>query len=385
MRKTVTLTCFSLLFTAVFSSGTKAAAFSFSEHWSLPIPFQGSAPEEFSDLERSLSAEDCGACHEKQYEEWKTSRHAGSMGPGVTGQFHLGWLDERTTEICFDCHAPLSEQRKYLLSEGEYKTNDKQDKPLAAEGLNCAGCHVRSHVRYGPIPKAVAEDETLHGGFVEVKNFGAAEFCKPCHQFDPDDRRVGGKLLEDTYQQWKKSGYEEKGVECAECHMLDRSHLWRGIHDPDMTKNGVTFSAVKQEDNTIRVTIKNSGVGHLFPTYVTPQVAVRLVERIDDKLKVFDEKWIGWGVALDLSEEYFDTRIKPGESFSHTFKVPKREGEGTFAVLVVVYPDEFYNRFFRSLVSYPPEGMPMERIKEAVKETGRSFYTLFEKRFFFGP
>ena len=385
MRKAITFSCLWLLVAAVFPFGAKAAAFSFSEHWKLPIPSQGSAPKEFSELERSLSAEDCGACHEKQYEEWKTSRHARTMGPGVAGQLHLGWLNEKTIELCFDCHAPLGEQRKYLLSKGAYKLNNKQDKPLAAEGLNCAGCHVRGHVRYGPEPKQVTEDETLHGGFVVVKNFGAAEFCKPCHQFDPGDRRLSGKLLEDTYQQWKKSGYAEKGVQCAGCHMPARSHLWRGIHDPDMTRKGVTFSAVKQKSNTIFVNIKNSGVGHLFPTYVTPQVAVRLVEHTGDKLKIVEEKWIGWKAPIDLSSELYDTRIKPGESFSHTFTVPDRAKEGSYTVLVVVYPDEFYNRFFKSLVAYPPEGMPMELIKESVEETGRSSYTLFEKHFYFEP
>ena len=86
-----------------------------------------------------------------------------------------------------------------------------------------------------------------------------------------------------------------------------------------MTRKGVTFSAIKQKGNIISVTIKNSGVGHLFPTYVTPQVAVRLVEHSGDKLKIVEEKWIGWKAPIDLSSELYDTRIKPGESFSHTF------------------------------------------------------------------
>ena len=64
------------------------------EHFKqLPLPAQGPAPEGWSELETSLNPESCGACHPKQLAEWKTSWHAGAMGPGVTGQL-IDWADK---------------------------------------------------------------------------------------------------------------------------------------------------------------------------------------------------------------------------------------------------------------------------------------------------
>ncbi|HJP19365.1 MAG TPA: hypothetical protein QF468_12015, partial [Nitrospinota bacterium] len=52
-----------------------AVDFSFEKHWKFPISPQGPPPKNFSDLESSLDPDDCGTCHETQYEDWQTSRH----------------------------------------------------------------------------------------------------------------------------------------------------------------------------------------------------------------------------------------------------------------------------------------------------------------------
>lgn len=65
--------------------------------------------------------------------------------------------------------------------------------------------------------------------------------------------------------------------------MPDRRHLWRGIHDPEMVKQGVTIDLkTAREGSRVQatLTITNSGVGHYFPTYLTPKVFLRM-EMVD--------------------------------------------------------------------------------------------------------
>jgi hypothetical protein len=216
---------------------------------------------------------------------------------------------------------------------------------------------------------------------VEVQNFGSSEFCKPCHQFGPDDNRVAGKLLEDTYDQWKQSRYAKEGVRCADCHMPDRRHLWQGIHDPEMVKQGVTIQAERNRLD-FKVAVANTGVGHLFPTYVTPQVVLKAQWIVEGQVEKEFSRWIGWYVELNLSGERFDTRIPPDQSLTTLFRLPEKANKGVFRVTLTVYPDEFYYRFFKSLIKNPPDGVDLKQIKEAFDETSRSSFTLFEKSWY---
>jgi hypothetical protein len=91
-------------------------------HWRLPVPPQGPAPVHFSPLERSLDPASCGTCHPVQLADWKTSLHARSMGPGVTGQLaEMQRTDPATTRLCLTCHAPLTEQPVRMLDDRRYR------------------------------------------------------------------------------------------------------------------------------------------------------------------------------------------------------------------------------------------------------------------------
>jgi hypothetical protein len=355
----------------------ETSGFDFKNHWSQPIPLQGEAPSDFSDEEKSLFPEDCGECHKDQFNDWSQSRHSKSVGPGLLGQLNPPWLDRESIEMCLDCHAPLGEQRIFAKDgSGGLKLNEDRVDGLLHKGLTCAGCHVRQHVRYGPTPKEPQDADLPHNGFTEVKNFGDSEFCRPCHQFEDFHRRVAGKLVEDTYEQWKASDYAKKGVQCADCHMPDRRHLWKGIHDPEMVKSGVDIKATKN-GSIVNVSVTSKNVGHLFPTYVTPQVIVRATHSFEGQSKIIGQEWIGWYVELNLSAERFDTRIKPGETANFKFEFP--DAIGKYKIEVMVFPDEFYNRFFNSLLGNVPGGVDVKLLKEAIAETEKSSYTLFEK------
>jgi len=62
------------------------------------------------------------------------------------------------------------------------------------------------------------------------------------------------------------------------CHMPDRRHRWRGIHDADMVRSGLTITAKTgaaryRPGETALVTLRvtSTCVGHAFPTYVAPR------------------------------------------------------------------------------------------------------------------
>lgn len=366
------------------------------QYWRRPVPPQGPPPTAFSPIEASLAPQDCGICHPAQYRDWQTSLHAQSMGPGVMGQL-VDMLDNSPEEalFCQTCHAPLTEQLPKVQSagDGDVVDNPHYQAPLREQGLVCAACHVRQHARFGPPkwPDAPSSPPVApHGGVTRTAAFERSEFCVGCHQFEADGFALNGKLLENTYQEWQASRYAKAGVQCQNCHMPDRRHLWRGIHDPEMVKAGVTveLSAKKptyRPGETLQAALRitNSGVGHYFPTYVTPRVVVRF-EFLDKGGQPVPhtqkEAVIGREVPLDLSQELSDTRIGPGETvtINYSQRVP-RPGL-TLRATVTVEPDYFYNKFFRAILDGGQVAKGLPSIQQALQRARESSFVIFERR-----
>ncbi len=377
-----------------------------TQHWQDTIPLQGKPPASYSRLEASLSPAACGTCHPQQYQDWQTTIHSKSMGPGVLGQLiEMIKHDPATARICWSCHTPNAEQQNVSPDstglQGSWRNNRDFDPELQGQGLICAACHVRRHQRYGP-PRRSSPEETgkingylPHGGFTAQTAFTKSAFCSGCHQFDPDDYALNGKLIENTYQEWKESRYPAQGVQCQTCHMPERRHLWRGIHDPEMVKKGITVGV----DFTQRgyhpgdvlqatVTVANSGTGHYFPTYMTPKIIVRgyLInakgERYPDSLQ---EAIIGRDATADLSRELYDTRIPPGDSLAITYQETLPEADLQLRVEIVVYPDHFYTRFYEAMLERGEAGDGRALIEEALAHSRTTSFSVYEKTFPLSP
>lgn len=382
-------------FTAPAGGDAVAERAFLDKHWRRPIAPQGAVPPRFSALEKSLAPASCGTCHPAQLADWTTSRHARSMGPGVAGQLVGMWRsDAESARLCLSCHAPLAEQQPDISRKGRFTPNQDFDAGLQQAGAVCAACHVRGNQRFGPPRRdgsleSSARRETLpHNGVTRTAAFLQSGFCASCHQFTADDLALNGKLLENTYEEWKRSPAARAGRQCQDCHMPDRRHLWRGIHDPAMVKSGVEVTVTTQQPRyrpgdevAAVITVKNVGVGHDFPTYVTPQVVVR-AGLLDAKGAFVpgsvQEYVIARDVAPDLSREISDTRIPPGEraSFPYRRRLP---GRGlTLRVTVTVYPDHFYTGFFKSLLA-SGDGAGAPQIREALEATRRSAFDIFSK------
>lgn len=380
-------------------------------HWPDAIPPQGSAPAQPDDpaqptghskLELSLAPTDCGVCHRRQFEDWRTSLHSHSMGPGVLGQMaQLVKNDPDTAQLCWRCHTPLVEQQELLRSTSSsgittWGQNPAFERTLFTQGLICAACHVRQQQRFGPprkgTPRATGKfaNGLPHNGFTATTAFTKSAFCSVCHQFKSDGYALNGKLLENTYQEWLASDYAARGVQCQDCHMPERRHLWRGIHDPDMVKKGLTFSIhvppkTYRKGDTIEalITVANTGVGHYFPTYMVPKVYIRgrLTDRNGTVLaNTALEAVIGRETTLDLSAELYDTRIPPGESLSVTYVQQLPQDHLQLQVEISVEPDHFYARFFEAMLANSSGGgNNYDLINKALTTARQSSFSIYKK------
>jgi hypothetical protein len=387
------------LLAAAVLTGTALGASGVAEflerHWRRPLAPQGAPPARFGAVEASLQPEACGSCHPQQLADWRTSWHAAAMGPGVAGQLvEMVERDPAGALSCFGCHAPLAEQAPLVRGPGGLERNPRLDAALMPRGLVCAGCHVRQHERFGPPRRdgslaSTAPRESLpHNGVTRTPAFLASEFCRSCHQFEPDGFALNGKLLENTYNEWKASPFARAGVHCQDCHMPDRRHQWHGIHDLGMVRSGLTISVKTGapryrpgQTARVRLTVTNTRVGHAFPTYVTPQVVLR-AELLDASGQPLadsaQEKIIGREVALDLSRELSDTRLAPGQAMTLDYRRRVDQLGLVVRVSVIVHPDAFYTRFYEALL-LQGAGRGEALIREALAASRRSSFTVFQR------
>lgn len=364
-------------------------------YWETPIPLQGPAPEGYAAPARSIAPEQCGLCHYQQYLDWRESWHARALGPGLLGQFARMTPAQQTG--CQRCHAPLGEQWPVL--PGKTAPNAAYDAALREEGLVCAACHLRRHRRHGPPadPARVAAGTAgasalLHGAPVRTPHFRASAFCQACHQHPATAVQVNGKPIENTYGEWLASPAAARGQTCQTCHMPGGRHLWRGIHDAELTRAGVTVQATVAPDAPrvgtalrARLTLENTGVGHAFPTYTTPAVYLRAA-LLDAAGKVlpgtFAEQVLQRRLNLGTSpwSEDFDTRVLPGQRATLRYERTVPPGAVALYLWVWVEPDHFYTGFYRSLLARGGERPGADALREALRRSLASPYRLFGRR-----
>ena len=113
-----------------------------------------------------------------------------------------------------------------------------------------------------------ANASPVHGGLRREKAYEDSRFCAGCHTFTP--RVTPGGMVGDPFGEWLASRFAREGVSCQNCHMPQRQHLFRGIHDREMTLSGLTIGLAVSRDEqgqaTATATITSTHVGHMFPT-----------------------------------------------------------------------------------------------------------------------
>ena len=379
----------------IFSSTANGVEDSLSEYWKRPISAQFPIFNFQFPNPKFLHPKACGECHKEQYNGWKVSLHSKAVGPGLLSQI-APHNDPETAMSCYYCHAPMMEQSEVVRQKTEYIKNPSFDNKLKLSGVSCSVCHLREGKVYGPPPrtedrrqKTEDRSERQHN-FIERDFFEKAEFCAACHQMD-EGYELNGKVLTNTYKEWKDSFYGENDITCQSCHMPDRQHLWKGIHDPEMVRGGISIEVIPNTKGA-KLVITNSGVGHFFPTYVTPLIVVKgfMLDKMGKTIHSSEkESFIGRKVNLDLDTEIFDTRIAPQKSFEFDYNPPsppfRKGGQGGFLNAdrlifeIWVYPDKFYNEFFNNMLKGDSIGIKKKELEQANKNSSESGYLLWKK------
>lgn len=324
--------------------------------WRRPVPPQGE-PSPLFGASRRLEPGACAACHVEQARQWRDSRHAGTFSPGLRAQL-LGRPQDFVAG-CLACHAPRREQIGRAL---EVDVDDP-----GPAGVDCSTCHLRQHRVFGPgrpadpaRPVARVVDGRHHGGVEAAPDLFADDaFCAPCHQFDEGGLAPGGKLLQNTYAEWRASPAARQPQTCQDCHMPGGDHAMRGIHDRDLVREALAFEARWLPTTPPRLSVRlgNVGAGHALPTYATAALLVKVFLSdehdgvIESSLRT---RAVQRRLSLDGRREIFDTRIPAGGAWIYEARFHESDlapaPEARFVnVLVEVDPDHFYRRFFAAL------------------------------------
>jgi hypothetical protein len=365
-------------------------------HQATPVAPQGPPPPEWSSLEQAIDPQSCGTCHSQQLEDWSQSWHALGMGPGVMGQL-VDWdgSNDGLVGQCNRCHAPLAEQTpRVRTGEGEAATWSDNPNYVASsrtQGLTCAGCHVRGHLRYGPPNDTNDGSVGPHAGFIARAEFQDPAFCADCHDFKPGQKALNGKLLQETSEEWARTPQAAAGQTCQSCHMPEGRHLWKGIHDPDTVRGAIDVQARLSAAGSgffdpiqASLTLTNTGAAHRLPTYSTPQITL-IIEQIDADGQAIDgtrhEGAVTRHITPNLKEELVDTRLLPGESYALPYEARRAGAAVALAARVEVWPDEAYRRFYEIKLRNPDKHpLGLAQLKEAHQSSLDSRYVVWEER-----
>lgn len=319
-----------------------------------------------------VAAATCATCHPLQFADWSRSRHAMTLSPGLWAQ-----MQERDGGgDCLRCHAPLAEQA--------------DDAYLRADGVTCAACHVRAGETFGPAPAPgtllplVSGAGPVHGRVQTRPFFEQSQFCAGCHHFqDGAAPLVAGTTLQNTYEEWRNSRAAREGRTCQTCHMPDRRHFFRGIHDPETVRRAVrwTFDAEPRgRDVKARMTLTNIGAGHYLPTYVVPEIWMRIeVKDGGGATLAFAEHRIARKVKFENGEwtQTSDTRLAPDQTAALEYSGVIPRDAVSIVGRVVVLPDLWQADKFRVRLAAAQSETVRRYYRAALEEAGSSGYTLF--------
>jgi hypothetical protein len=296
-------------------------------------------------------------------------------------------------QSCQRCHNPLAEQNPILsgVQRGQgksagYERNPNFSPTLRDQGLGCATCHVRKWQRHGPKSSTAGKRLPLQGyPLVELDIYERSDFCMPCHQL-PSKNVVNGSPLLNTYKEWLEGPYMSRGVQCQHCHMPDREHTWKGVHDPDTFRQGIEVTQITGRSASgtvsVRVRVKNVGAGHYLPTTPTPAawVTIQLIDEDGDSIEgAFAEQRIGRHLVYERGwKQLEDTRIPPGEhlELAGAWKSGRVSEATHVRIQVRVEPDEYYERLHeRRLNGKNVPARERKLYREALQKTRQSHFT----------
>jgi hypothetical protein len=175
-----------------------------------------------------------------------------------------------------------------------------------------------------------------------------AEIRAPHRNTRPSSTSTSGELVVDDLGD----------IDCVGCHMplVERAvapgsatrpvrrHLWRGGHDPEMVKGGLTITLSHAAATTARtrevvLTIANTGAAHYLPTGTPDRhltVELRLLDRDDQVVKEARHTLKRTVMWRPFIADLWDTRLPHGDVRRYRFAYRSAEGAAPFTVEAVV-------------------------------------------------
>ena len=326
-----------------------------------------------------LSAKECATCHQEFYDEWQTTIHSKAW---TEPYFQTDWKFDGSQHSCRLCHTPLDRQQPQKVLG--YRDSDKwdpivEDNPdfdskLQHEGVTCAACHYRE----GKIVGVIGNTKAPH----PVKKLDDPnQICVRCHIVDGDRwdtflrfppcgtvaeiKSSRAKLSDNKMIISGKTGEhlvsDRSTLGCVECHMPllkralvkggvvreTRQHLWRGGHDPEMVKSGLTINfaefdfsiknALNKSKRVFTLMIENTGAAHYLPTGTPDRhltVALRVLDKhnkvLNENINVIKRTVMWRPFIVDLK----DTRLPRWQPRSYEIELSDRENAVSVEAIV---------------------------------------------------
>lgn len=316
--------------------------------------------EHVPDILDTLSAKERAACHQVFFDEWNTSIHSKAW---TEPYFQKDFAFDGSQQICRNCHTPLDRQQEDLVlgfNDAEkwdpiLAHNPDFDPDLQNEGVTCTACHLRD----GKIRGVLGLEQTPHP-IEKLEN--PNQICVGCHVVDGArwDTFMKYPPCGTVAEIWETAGNEGAAYKvgqsgeivmtdvaelgCVDCHMplverplveggevrQVRQHLWRGGHDPEMVKSGLSFeleevTASKSARRKFAFTITNVGAAHLLPTGTPDRhlaVSIRVLDGDGAVVKEESHKikrTVMWRLFI---VDLLDTRLPRGEPRVYELEVP---------------------------------------------------------------
>jgi hypothetical protein len=309
-----------------------------------------------SEAPRLTSSESCKECHEEIHKSWKNDMHALSLDDPVFKSAYLeAYLNTKGNAKfnCLKCHAPMT-----------WINNDFDlEKEITREGVTCDFCHSVKDVNLADTraPYKFEKSGIKRGPLSNVSSpahetapsplFKSSEFCAGCHEYTNEK----GVTILGTYSEWKGSSYAAQGQPCQHCHMplvagnvvssktkssglkQVNLHAISASHSVEQLRRAVKveIGEIKQDEDFIevRVRVTNTGSGHKVPTGIPKRQLLLIVDvktptEYLTQQKIYtrilkdergDEVKKECEVFLTAASDYFDNRIKPGETRVENF------------------------------------------------------------------
>jgi hypothetical protein len=345
------------------------------------------ASSSFAEEADTTSPQYCGACHQRIFKEWSSSRmgqdldndkvyqfYAGVSGSGKKDGLGFQPMMHGAKGDCADCHVPklvIEEHAKGNEVDLGIAMKEKKD-----HGISCIFCHSVKDVHInkdenGKYKTRIFDTVTLgdintrYGPLKDAKSpahktefrshFKDSSLCGTCHLNQEKFLSIS------TYKDWKEAYDTGKTDQtCQECHMPliegetevavgapkrkgMRKHTFVGSYDLDMLKKALSLDLSIEKVGgklIVKTVVTNVGAGHKVPGSGPIRNVILKIEATDDSGKAL--KFVGDKRAT----------LPPLAGFGH----PKTKVKGPNDW--VGLPGKMYAKVYKSKV-IPKFGKPM--------------------------